>query len=598
MSLKRRRTAAFAAMGVFAVLVGIIFHASGLFDSAELDTVDARFEIRGEQQPREDVAVVAVDDITFSDLGEQWPFPRSLHGKLIDRLEQAGAKTIAYDVQFTEPTEPAEDSALIRAVQQAGNVVLATTEVDEQGRSNVFGGEQVLRSIGALSGNALVTPGSDGVVRQVEPQIQGLGTFAVVSADVATGTKTDTGGWGEGGAWIDFAGPPGTIPTYSFSRVLAGKFDPGAFADKTVVVGASAPSLQDVHSTSAGGGLMAGPELQASAIATILDGVPLDSTPAGLDILLIALLAAVGPIAGARLKPGLALASMVGAGLIYLVFAQLAFDSGLIIPVVDPLLSLVVGATGTLFLYYLFEAFDRQRVRLTFSRFVPENVVDQVLAEGEEGLRLGGVRMVGTVMFADLRGFTSYAESKPPTEVVNVLNQYLGQMTEAIMDHGGTLVAYMGDGIMAAFGAPVKQEDHADRAVAAAREMLEVRLPAFCEWMVQSGHGEGFKIGIGLNSGEVMSGQVGSEKRMEYTTIGDTTNTAARLEGMTKGSGHYLFISDSTRDALMDPVPDLVHVGEREVRGRDRKIEIWSLAPDPGAGSTADEAPPEQDPST
>jgi adenylate cyclase len=578
-------------MGVFAVLLGMIFHVVGVFEGAELDTVDARFEIRGEQAPRGDVVVVGVDDVTFNDLGEQWPFPRSLHGKLIDRLEEAGAKTISYDVQFTEPTEPAEDNALIRAVQQAGDVVLATTEVDAQGRSNVFGGEEVLRSIGARSGNALVTPGSDGIVRQVESQIQGLETFAVVSADVAAGTETDTAGWGEGGAWIDFAGPPGTIPTYSFSRVLAGKFEPGAFRGRTVVVGATAPSLQDVHPTSAGGGLMPGPEVQASAISTILDGAPLDSTPPALNILLIVLLGAVGPIAGMRLKPGFALGLMIGFGLLYVAVAQLAFDSGLIIPVVDPLLALVIGSIGTLFLYYLFEAFDRQRVRLTFSRFVPENVVDQVLADGQEGLRLGGVRMVGTVMFTDLRGFTSYAESKPPTEVVQVLNQYLGEMTEAIMDHGGTLVAYMGDGIMAAFGAPVQQEDHADRAVAAAREMLEDRLPAFCDWMKELGHGEGFEIGIGLNSGEVMSGQVGSEKRMEYTTIGDTTNTAARLEGMTKGSGYSLFISDSTRRALVDPVRDLVPVGEREVRGRDRKIEIWSLAPAPGARSATDETP-------
>ncbi len=176
--------------------------------------------------------------------------------------------------------------------------------------------------------------------------------------------------------------------------------------------------------------------------------------------------------------------------------------------------------------------------------------------------------------------------------MVETLNRYLSEMTDAIMDHGGTLVAYMGDGIMAVFGAPIEQPDHADRAIAAAREMLEVRLPAFCEWMRSMGHGDGFSMGIGLNSGEVMSGQVGSERRMEYTTIGDTTNTASRLEGMTKGSGYRIFIADSTREARVETAPELIPVGEREVRGREHPLRVWSLASEATATATADSTTP------
>ena len=157
-------------------------------------------------------------------------------------------------------------------------------------------------------------------------------------------------------------------------------------------------------------------------------------------------------------------------------------------------------------------------------------------------------------------------------------------MTDAIMDHGGTLVSYMGDGIMAVFGAPIEQPDHADRAVAAAREMLDSRLPAFTEWMAEAGRGHGFRLGIGLNSGEVMSGQVGSERRMEYTAIGDTTNTAARLEGMTKETEHQIFVSDSTRAALNDSDgPGLELVGDLAVRGREQEIRVWTLASTPGS---------------
>ena len=157
-------------------------------------------------------------------------------------------------------------------------------------------------------------------------------------------------------------------------------------------------------------------------------------------------------------------------------------------------------------------------------------------------------------MFSDIRGFTTFSEALEPDAVIEVLNRYLGEMTDAIMDHGGTLVAYMGDGIMAVFGAPIEQDDHADRALAAAREMLGARLPRFNAWM-RRGARRRFRMGIGLNSGDVMSGNVGSERRMEYTAIGDTTNTAARLEGMTKGTEHQLFISDSTRAAMERP-PD------------------------------------------
>ena len=160
--------------------------------------------------------------------------------------------------------------------------------------------------------------------------------------------------------------------------------------------------------------------------------------------------------------------------------------------------------------------------------------------------------------------------------MIESLNRYLTEMSEAILDHGGTLVAYMGDGIMAVFGAPLKQDDHADRALEAARDML-ARMDGFNGWLREQGLHDGFKMGIGLNSGPVMSGNVGSERRLEYTALGDTTNTAARLEGMTKGTPHQLYISDTTKQMLTREVEDLVAVGEAEVRGRKAKVLLWSL---------------------
>ncbi len=192
-------------------------------------------------------------------------------------------------------------------------------------------------------------------------------------------------------------------------------------------------------------------------------------------------------------------------------------------------------------------AFERRWVHDTFTRFVPEAVVEDVLARTDENYRLGAVRCVGTVMFSDLRGFTSFSERHEPDRVAECLNRYLTEMSEAIRDHGGTLVSYMADGILAVFGMPIDQPDHADRALATSREMLSERLPRFNKWIREQGLGEGFRMGIGLNSGEVMSGQFGSEWRMEYAAVGDTTNAAARIEEMTKGTPYSIFIAESTR---------------------------------------------------
>jgi adenylate cyclase len=188
------------------------------------------------------------------------------------------------------------------------------------------------------------------------------------------------------------------------------------------------------------------------------------------------------------------------------------------------------------------------------------------------------------VLFADLRGFTSFSEKLPAAWVIEVINCYLNEMTEAILGAGGTLTAYMGDGIMAAFGAPLEQPDHADRALAAATEMIGPRLDRFNAWLAEQGHDHRFVMGVGINSGPVMAGNIGSERRVEYTVLGDTANTASRLEGMTKGSGHMLFIADSTRQRMQHPPDSLILVGELEIRGRVAAVPVWTIA---GAGERA-----------
>ncbi len=578
--VRRARLLGLVVVAALAIGLGVTAYATNVFRTLDLSTVDTRFAIRGKQKRPDDIVFVKIDDVTFNQLKEQWPFPRHLHGQLIERLREGGAKAIAYDVQFTEPTVPREDNALVRAVQRAGGVVLSTTEVDGRGESNVFGGEEIVRSIGARAANTTVQVDPGGVLRRFPVAFDGLVSFPVATAEAATGKAVDRSDAGGKDFWIDFRGEPGTIESYSFSKVLRGEVPADAFRGKTVIVGASAPSLQDFSATPVGEGHeMPNAEVLANATWTVENDFPLRSVPGFLNVLLIVLFGLVGPFTQLRLRPLLAFGLAVVLGLLFLVLAQIAFGDGWIVSVAYPMGALTISAVGALAVTTLITAYERQWVRDTFARFVPESVVNDVLDRADEDLRLVGVRREGTVMFSDLRGFTSMAESLEPEQVIEVLNHYLAEMSDAIMDHGGTLVAYMGDGIMAVFGAPIEQPDHADRAVAAAEEMVTVRLDRFNEWIRSQGLSEGFEMGVGINSGSVMSGQVGSERRIEYTAVGDTTNTAARLEGMTKGTPHQVFVADSTRAAMTDG-SHLEFVDEFPVRGRTEEIRVWTLPAD------------------
>ena len=368
-----------------------------------------------------------------------------------------------------------------------------------------------------------------------------------------------------------------------FHRLLGGTVPPETFRDKIVVVGATAPSLQDVHPTSVSGEeYMYGAEVQANATSTLLRDFPLREAPGWTGIVLILLFGAVGPLLALRFGPFRAALAAIGLVVLYAVFAQLMFTWGRIVSFTYPELSLALGAVGALAVGLVVNAFEKERTRDLFSRFVPEPVVDEVLKDVNEELRLGGERRVVTVLFADVRGFTTFSETKPPETVITVLNRYLTSMTDVILSHGGTIVCFMGDGIMATFGAPIELRDHADRALAAAREMTGTALDEFNEWMRAEGHGEGFRIGLGLNSGAVMAGNVGSERRLEYTVIGDTTNTASRLEGLTKGTPHMIFMSESTRAMLTVEQPDLINAGDFDVRGKQVQVTLWSVGANGG----------------
>jgi adenylate cyclase len=595
MNRRTRRLRGLLLLGAAILCVGAGLGLMAIHGLRRLDlaSVDMRFDVRGARSTPNNVVVVGIDDRTVTAPNHFYPFNRRYHARVIRNLAKAGAAAIAYDVQFVAPSSSeSADVALIEAVRAAApRVVLATTAVGPKGETQIFGGGEGLKYSRAIPSFSSFEKDSDGITRHlVYRSPQGLTSLAVAAAQVRLGHKIAPPPAGH--TWIDFAGPPETFRTLSFIDVEENHFKPSDVRGKVVVVGATASVLQDQRTTATTGQQeMAGPEVHANAVATALAGYPLASTPGWIEVVLVVLLGSLGPLAATRLRMVLAVPIAVLAIVALLVGAQIAFGQGVIVSVVYALVAGVAALLLTGAIHGITVAFERANTRDAFARFVPESVVDQVLQDAE-GVRLGGVRREGTVMFSDLRGFTSFSETLAPEQVIDALNRYLTAMSEAILDHGGTLVAYMGDGIMAVFGAPLQQDDHADRGLAAARDML-ARLEGFNGWLREQELHDGFKMGIGLNTGPVMSGNVGSERRLEYTALGDTTNTAARLEGMTKGTPYQLYVADSTRAALRTPADDLVEVGEFEVRGRKARIKLWSLAEEEAAPATVTKVPAE-----
>jgi len=228
---------------------------------------------------------------------------------------------------------------------------------------------------------------------------------------------------------------------------------------------------------------------------------------------------------------------------------------------------------------------EQERVRDVFTRFLPEPIAAEMLAQSAGEPAIKAVRLWATVMFVDLRGFTTLAETLPVEQVVAVLGRFQGTMGDAVLDHGGTLVDFLGDGLMAVFGAPIESIDHADRAVACARDVAGPRLAGFNEWVRGEGIGEGFGMGIGLNSGRIMSGTLGSQRRFDYAVIGDTVNTAARIEQLTKETGNTILLADQTRTNMAGSTDGITFVDEFEIRGKQSRLKLWTAEANAGGPS-------------
>jgi CHASE2 domain-containing sensor protein len=347
--------------GVLAAAVAAAATFTGALDPIENAALDHSFQQREAQSP-DDVAVVAIDDVTFNDLEQQWPFPRSLMARAVDELSHAGAREIVIDIQYTEESTEREDMALYDAIADAGGAVLATTETDGRGNTRVLGGDDYLEEIGAQAAAANLPDEAGGVIRRVDADMEGLPTLARVVAE-RLGKPLSEEAFGPRGALIDYRGGPGTIPTVSFSTLIAGKVDPALLRDRVVVIGASAPTLHDQHATPQGHALMSGPEVQANAIWTALHGLPLTKAPPWLDLLMIGLGAAAIPLLALRVRGSVAAIAAPAFGLLYVAVAQQVFEQGgIVLTQAGPIAALALAMVATVAISSLLESVERQRI--------------------------------------------------------------------------------------------------------------------------------------------------------------------------------------------------------------------------------------------
>jgi adenylate cyclase len=374
-----------------------------------------------------------------------------------------------------------------------------------------------------------------------------------------------------------------TYPDYSFydlyyseEQILAGEkpmVDPALFKDKIVVIGTTAAGLRDLFTVPFAEGSMPGMQVHANVVDNLLSQQFMRPAGRGVNLLVLACCALAVGVAGAAVAvwPAVGFALLVAAGVGW--SSVLLMSRGVWLDVAVPLLAVAVAAFGSTAYQYFVEGREKRQVKRTFSRFVSKDVYEQLIADPASA-RVGGARREMSVLFSDIRGFTTMTERGRPEEVVAQLNEYFSRMVGVVFTHRGTVDKFVGDMVMALFGAPVADPDHADHAVQAALDMLSALAGLNAKW-AEDGKPP-LEIGIGVNSGDMVAGIIGSDTVMSYTVIGDAVNLGSRLESLNKEYGTRLIISAGTRARLKGRY-DMRPLGAVTVKGKSEPVDIFEV---------------------
>lgn len=543
------------------------------------------------------VVIVGVDDASFAELNRQWPWPRSLHAQLLDRLHAAGAAVIVFDILFPEPSTYDNDARFADAIRHAGNVVLASDVTYQD--SGQFEQEilleplALLRKAGARSGLTSISFDPDLIVRTIPPQPDALWREAVrLYSNGAAPQKMP-------GAMIRYFGPDHAFPYVSYYQALEpDKFlPPDIFRGKIVLVGNDVKAALDAKAnqidafatpySSATRMMTPGVELHATLIANALSRRAIYEAPRGIQIASlggVVVLMAFGMGNWQALRNGL-----LALGLMMTITALTAWlfaARDIWLPSIAMLLAIAAIYAFQVITGYLIELRQRRQIERAFRFYVNPEIVREMTAHPER-LVLGGVRRELTLMFTDLAGFTNFSEQMEPEQVAELLNEHLTLMTRIVLDHGGTVDKFIGDAIMAFWGAPLPDPEHALHACQAAKamqaEMTQFRARYAGDPVRQ------LQMRIGIHSGAAVVGNMGSSDRFDYTAIGDNVNLAARLEGINKRFGTQVLISQETVAALAGRIM-LRRVERVIVKGKTQPIDIYTYCEDAELAKLSEEA--------
>ncbi|HEV8121611.1 MAG TPA: adenylate/guanylate cyclase domain-containing protein [Candidatus Polarisedimenticolia bacterium] len=599
MPAPRNRTARIRAAILLALVPGIL--GLGLLfwpptSGLESSGLDLLFLLRGVRPVPKDLCVVAIDEDSFAvrnvDPARAWP--RGLHGELVRVLARAGARAVAFDVLFDRPGDPEQDEAFQAGLAEAGNVVLGSTvEQIEDPRfrqMRLIGPADPLANAAAAVGDVSLMEDRDGVIRSAWLLHEGRPSLALAAYEVATGTASARQG---GPRLIDYYGPSRTVPTISLYQALEPDkhLPPGFFKDKIVFVGASLVAAatpaeaKDSFRTPFRGGTRGntfGVEIHATVAANLLEGRRITAAPPLLAAVMLLLLPVLVTAVFIYLRPvGAAIAllglELIPVGAAYLAFVRQEIWLPLVIPAV---IQIPVAYVTSVIWYYLTTVREREKIRKAFAFYLSPNMIRRI-AESPGQLNLGGEEIVGTAMFTDIKGFTSIAEGLTAPQTAALLNDYFSVATGHVFDTGGTLIKYIGDAIFAIWGAPLHMPDHAGAACRAAVGMARL------ERSLGDRPASRLLTRIGVHTGSMLVGNLGSSQRFDYTAIGDTINLAARLEGINKTLGTRALASGETMAATDGTLVSRL-IGRFQVVGREKPVAVFELLGFAGEATTPD----------
>jgi len=543
------------------------------------------------------IKILAIDEKTIAEYGEYADWQRDVPARLVELLDaepETAPAVIAFDVMYVSERDAETDARLARACEAGGNVVTAVnlvyrTEVSRDGdgirvdRDHIERVEYPYDALRAAVdyGYANTYLDRDQFVRfarlKTEYQGETLWSFpAAVYLRYAEALgrdaelpKTDAKGLFS----FAYTARSGEYETLSLCDVLEGRVDPAVFAGSVVFVGAYAPGMQDsYHAAIQHGRQMYGVEIQANIFEALLEGRTALTVDPWVYAAAVTLLAVAFYLAIRRMK--IVPAAILGAGVIAaaLLACRLLFKGGLVTRVVELIAAVLLIYAAHLALGYILETIKKRRILNAFKKYVAPQVVDEVAARGDFEIRLGGEKRHIAVLFVDIRGFTPMSEGLQPEQVVEILNEYLQLTTNSIFKNNGTLDKFIGDATMAVFNAPFDLDDYVYRAVCTARDIAAGSEEL--ERKLTERFGKSVSFGIGVNCGDAVVGNIGCDFRMDYTAIGDTVNTAARLESNAKRG--QILISQAVYEALKDRIR-VTDVGVIPLKGKSNEIYVYQL---------------------